>query len=38
MNVFELLSETGFGSSLLLAALMVGLPAALWVERKRAGR
>lgn len=36
--MFELLTETGIGSSFLLLMVTVGIPVALWVERKRAGR
>ena len=36
--MFALLTETGIGSSLLLAMVTVGIPVALWVDRKRAGK
>ena len=36
--MFALLTETGAGSSLLLAMLLIGIPVALWVDRKRAKR
>jgi len=36
--MFELLTETGIGSSFLLLMVTVGIPVALWVDRKRAGR
>ena len=34
----ELLTETGIGSSFLLLMVTVGIPVALWVERKRASK
>ena len=36
--MFALLTDTGIGSSFLLAMVTVGIPVALWVERKRAKR
>ena len=36
--MFELLTETGIGSSFLLAMVTAGIPVALWVDRKRAKR
>ena len=36
--MFALLTETGIGSSFLLAMVTVGIPVALWVERKRASK
>lgn len=36
--MFALLTNTGIGSSFLLLMVTVGIPVALWVERKRAGR
>lgn len=36
--MWELLTNTGIGSSFLLLMVTVGIPVALWVERKRAKR
>ena len=36
--MFELLTNTGIGSSFLLLMVTVGIPVALWVERKRASK
>lgn len=36
--MFELLTETGIGSSFLLLMVTMGIPVALWVERKRASK
>ena len=36
--MFALLTETGIGSSFLLAMVIIGIPVALWVERKRASK
>ena len=36
--MWELLTNTGIGSSFILAMVTVGIPVALWVERKRAKR
>lgn len=36
--MFALLTETGIGSSFLLLMVTVGIPVALWVERKRASK
>ena len=36
--MFALLTETGIGSSFLLLMVTVGIPVALWVDRKRAGK
>lgn len=36
--MFALLTETGAGSSLLIAMLLIGIPWAMWVDRKRASK
>ena len=36
--MFALLTNTGIGSSFLLLMVTVGIPVALWVERKRASK
>lgn len=36
--MFDLLSSTGFGSSLLLLAGMVGIPAAIWWDKRKGAR
>ena len=36
--MFALLADTGIGSSFLLLMVSVGIPVALWVDRKRASK